>query len=76
VIAERAAAMRERDAERFVAQYAPQTVKFDLPPPLAGLNTARLSETAKSRSRSSQMEKVIRKNRRWGLRIGGGSGIL
>jgi len=26
--------MRERDAERFVAHYAPQIVKFDLPPPL------------------------------------------
>jgi ketosteroid isomerase-like protein len=35
VIAERAAAMRERDAERFVAHYAPQIVKFDLAPPLA-----------------------------------------
>ena len=34
VIADRAAAMRERDAERFVAHYAPQIVKFDLPPPL------------------------------------------
>lgn len=34
VIADRAAAMRERDAERFVAHYAPQVVKFDLPPPL------------------------------------------
>ena len=35
VLADRAAAMRERDAERFVAHYAPQIVKFDLPPPLA-----------------------------------------
>jgi len=35
VLADRAAAMRERDAERFVAQYAPQIVKFDLAPPLA-----------------------------------------
>ena len=26
--------MRERDAERFVAHYAAQIVKFDLPPPL------------------------------------------
>ena len=34
VLADRAAAMRERDAERFVAHYAPQIVKFDLPPPL------------------------------------------
>ncbi len=34
VIAERAAAMRDRDAERFVAHYAPQIVKFDLAPPL------------------------------------------
>jgi ketosteroid isomerase-like protein len=34
VMADRAAAMRERDAERFVAHYAPQIVKFDLPPPL------------------------------------------
>jgi ketosteroid isomerase-like protein len=34
VIADRAAAMRERDAGRFVAHYAPQIVKFDLPPPL------------------------------------------
>lgn len=34
VIADRAAAMRERDAERFVAHYAAQIVKFDLPPPL------------------------------------------
>jgi ketosteroid isomerase-like protein len=34
VIADRAAALRDRDAERFVAQYAPQIVKFDLPPPL------------------------------------------
>jgi ketosteroid isomerase-like protein len=33
-LADRAAAMRERDAERFVAHYAPQIVKFDLPPPL------------------------------------------
>ena len=35
VLADRAAAMRDRDAERFVAHYAPQIVKFDLPPPLA-----------------------------------------
>lgn len=35
VIADRAAALRDRDAERFVAHYAPQIVKFDLPPPLA-----------------------------------------
>lgn len=34
VIADRADAMRDRDAERFVAHYAPQIVKFDLPPPL------------------------------------------
>ncbi len=34
VLADRATAMRERDAERFVAHYAPQIVKFDLPPPL------------------------------------------
>jgi ketosteroid isomerase-like protein len=34
VMADRATAMRERDAERFVAHYAPQIVKFDLPPPL------------------------------------------
>jgi ketosteroid isomerase-like protein len=34
VITDRAAAMRDRDAERFVAHYAPQIVKFDLPPPL------------------------------------------
>lgn len=34
VVAGRAAAMRDRDAERFVACYAPQIVKFDLPPPL------------------------------------------
>ena len=34
VIADRAAALRQRDAERFVAYYAPQIVKFDLPPPL------------------------------------------
>jgi ketosteroid isomerase-like protein len=34
VLADRAAAMRGRDAERFVAHYAPQIVKFDLPPPL------------------------------------------
>jgi ketosteroid isomerase-like protein len=34
VIADRAVAMRERDAERFVAHYAPQVVKFDLAPPL------------------------------------------
>jgi ketosteroid isomerase-like protein len=35
VIADRAAAIRDRDAGRFVACYAPQIVKFDLPPPLA-----------------------------------------
>jgi ketosteroid isomerase-like protein len=34
VVADRVAAMRDRDAERFVAHYAPQIVKFDLPPPL------------------------------------------
>ena len=34
VVADRAAAMRDRDAERFVGHYAPQIVKFDLPPPL------------------------------------------
>jgi ketosteroid isomerase-like protein len=34
VIADRAAAMHDRDAERFTAHYAPQVVKFDLPPPL------------------------------------------
>jgi ketosteroid isomerase-like protein len=34
VVADRAAAMRDRDAGRFVAHYAPQIVKFDLPPPL------------------------------------------
>ena len=34
VIADRAAAMHDRDADRFVACYAPQIVKFDLPPPL------------------------------------------
>ena len=34
VMADRAAAMRERDAERFVAHYTPQIVKFDLAPPL------------------------------------------
>jgi ketosteroid isomerase-like protein len=34
VIADRAAAIHDRDAERFVAHYAPQIVKFDLPPPL------------------------------------------
>jgi len=34
VVADRAAALRGRDAERFVAYYAPQIVKFDLPPPL------------------------------------------
>jgi hypothetical protein len=35
VLADRAAAMRDRNAERFVARYAPQIVKFDLAPPLA-----------------------------------------
>jgi ketosteroid isomerase-like protein len=39
VIADRAAAIRERDAERFVAHYAPQIVKFDLPPPLVYTGT-------------------------------------
>ena len=34
MLADRATAMRGRDAERFVAHYAPQVVKFDLPPPL------------------------------------------
>jgi ketosteroid isomerase-like protein len=34
VVAERATAMRERDALRYVAQYAPEIVKFDLAPPL------------------------------------------
>src|SRR6266496_5875791 len=34
VIADRADAMRERDAARLTAHYAPQVVKFDLPPPL------------------------------------------
>jgi len=34
-IADRAAAMHDRDAERFVAHYAPQITKFDLAPPLA-----------------------------------------
>jgi len=34
VLADRATAMRGRDAERFVAHYAPQIVKFDLAPPL------------------------------------------
>jgi ketosteroid isomerase-like protein len=34
VIAERTTAMRERDADRYVAQYAPEIVKFDLAPPL------------------------------------------
>lgn len=34
VVADRAAAMRDRDAERFVARYAQQVVKFDLAPPL------------------------------------------
>lgn len=35
MVAARTAAMRDRDAERFVAHYAPRIVKFDLPPPLA-----------------------------------------
>lgn len=35
VIADRAAAMHDRDAERFVSHYAPQITKFDLAPPLA-----------------------------------------
>ena len=35
VLADRAAAMRDRDAERFVSHYAPQITKFDLAPPLA-----------------------------------------
>jgi ketosteroid isomerase-like protein len=34
VLADRANAMRERDAERFIAHYAPEVVKFDLVPPL------------------------------------------
>ncbi len=34
VIADRVAAIRDRDAGRFVAHHAPQIVKFDLPPPL------------------------------------------
>jgi len=34
VIANRTDAIRARDAERFVAHYARQIVKFDLPPPL------------------------------------------
>ena len=34
VVADRAAAIHDRDAERFVAHYAPQIVKFDLAPPL------------------------------------------
>jgi ketosteroid isomerase-like protein len=34
VVAERATAMRERDADRYVALYAPEIVKFDLAPPL------------------------------------------
>ena len=38
MLADRATAMRGRDAERFVAHYAPQIVKFDLAPPL--LHTA------------------------------------
>ena len=32
VIADRAAAIHDRDAGRFVAHYAPQIVKFDHPP--------------------------------------------
>jgi ketosteroid isomerase-like protein len=39
VIADRATAMRERDAEGFVAHYAPQIVKFDLAPPLAHMGS-------------------------------------
>jgi ketosteroid isomerase-like protein len=35
VIADRAAAMHDRDAERFAAHYAAQITKFDLAPPLA-----------------------------------------
>jgi ketosteroid isomerase-like protein len=35
VIADRATAMHDRDAERFIAHYAPQITKFDLAPPLA-----------------------------------------
>jgi len=35
VTADRAAAMRDRDDDRFVACYAPQITKFDLAPPLA-----------------------------------------
>jgi ketosteroid isomerase-like protein len=34
VIADRASAMRDRDADRYVSHYAPQVVKFDLAPPL------------------------------------------
>ena len=34
MVADRAAAIRDRDGERFVACCAPQIVKFDLPPPL------------------------------------------
>ena len=35
IIAERAAAMRDKDAERVVAAYAPEVVRFDLAPPLS-----------------------------------------
>jgi ketosteroid isomerase-like protein len=49
VIADRAAAMRDRDAERFVARYAPEIVKFDLTPPLALTGPeARDAETLRS----------------------------
>lgn len=34
LMAELATAMRERDAERLVSHYTPETVKFDLAPPL------------------------------------------
>ncbi|WP_086824952.1 nuclear transport factor 2 family protein [Allokutzneria sp. NRRL B-24872] len=34
IIADRAAAMRDKDAERVVAAYAPDVVMFDLAPPL------------------------------------------
>ncbi|MCP3802894.1 nuclear transport factor 2 family protein [Allokutzneria sp. A3M-2-11 16] len=35
IVAERVAAMREKDAERVVAAYAPGVVRFDLAPPLS-----------------------------------------
>ncbi|GAA4019612.1 SgcJ/EcaC family oxidoreductase [Allokutzneria multivorans] len=34
IIADRAAAMRDKDPERVVAAYAPEVVRFDLAPPL------------------------------------------